>query len=154
MHARAHEVQEVLDSLGVRGAVRELPSSTRSAQEAAEAVGTTAAQIAKSLVFASGPDLILIIASGGNQVSTDKVGAHLGTELTRPDAKTVKKRTGFSIGGVPPVGHAEKPTTVVDEDLLAHSEVWAAAGTPNAVFPIAPDDLVRITRGQVLEVKA
>lgn len=153
MHAKAQYLQTVLDSLGVSSEVRELPASTRTAQDAAAATGTTVGQIAKSLVFLAGADLVLVIASGSNRVSMDKVSAQLGAELSQPDAKTVKNRTGYSVGGVPPIGHAEAPITLLDEEMLRYQEIWAAAGTPNAIFRITPHDLVRVTEGTIVDVK-
>jgi prolyl-tRNA editing enzyme YbaK/EbsC (Cys-tRNA(Pro) deacylase) len=153
MHAKALHVQETLSAMGVDAVVRELPDSTRTAQDAAAAIGTTVPQIAKSLIFTAGDDLVLVIASGSNRVSPEKIGGQIGRVPGKPDARTVKERTGFSIGGVPPVGHAERLVTLIDEDLLSHDEIWAAAGTPNAVFRIVPGDLVRITQGKVVDVK-
>lgn len=152
MHAKAQHVQQVLDSYGVKTEVRQLPSSTHSAEDAASSIGTTVPRIAKSLVFSAGDELVLVIASGGNRVSVEKVGKAINAELTQPDGKTVKKRTGYSIGGVPPVGHPEPMRTLVDEDLTGYSLIWAAAGTPNAVFSITPDELVRVTGGEVVEI--
>jgi prolyl-tRNA editing enzyme YbaK/EbsC (Cys-tRNA(Pro) deacylase) len=152
MHAKAVLVQRHLTDLGEPGEVRELPDSTRSAGEAAEAIGTTVAQIAKSLVFARGEEAVLVIASGTNQVDLAKVGALVGGEVARPDAKAVKRLTGFSVGGVPPLGYAEQPRTVLDRDLLAYDTVWAAAGTPHAVFPIAAERLAKVTGAIIADI--
>lgn len=154
MHAKVEQVQRTLQDAGVDAVVRELPDSTRSAQEAAAAVGAEVGQIAKSLVFLAEDDLVLVITSGANRVCPDKLRALLGTEPRRPDAATVKQRTGFSIGGVPPVGHTGAAATFLDQDLLEHSEVWAAAGTPNAVFAIDPRALGRIAAAMVADVAA
>ncbi|WP_370591121.1 YbaK/EbsC family protein [Saccharopolyspora montiporae] len=154
MHAKVERVQQALQHAGVDAVVRELPDSTRSAQDAAAAVGAEVAQIAKSLVFLAGDELVLVITSGANRVSPDKLQAVLGIAPQRPDAATVKQRTGFSIGGVPPIGHTGTAVTFLDQDLLDHAEVWAAAGTPNAVFAIDPRTLGRIAAAMVADVAA
>jgi prolyl-tRNA editing enzyme YbaK/EbsC (Cys-tRNA(Pro) deacylase) len=153
MHQKAQRVQSALTALGVASAVRELPDSTRTAAEAAAAIGTTVEQIAKSLVFVSAGRVILVIAAGPHRVSLTKVAAAHGSALEQPDAKTVKRLTGFSIGGVPPVGHDEQPVTYLDETLAGQDIIWAAAGTPNAVFPIRPADLIAITSAKVIDVR-
>ncbi|GAA4900041.1 YbaK/EbsC family protein [Streptomonospora salina] len=154
MHAKSQRVQDALIEHGEQGRVRELADSTRSAAEAAEALGTTVPRIAKSLVFLVGGEPLLVIASGTNRVDTGLLAKHLGTdaEITRPTAEAVKAATGFSIGGVPPLAHDRPLRTVVDADLLAFDAVWAAAGTPRSVFPIAPDRLVAITGGATAPV--
>ena len=153
--ASARRVQAALDGVGLGFEVREFSESTRSVAEAAAAIGCQVGQIAKSLVFrgrqSDGP--VLVIASGANRVDTAKLAAVIGEPVGRADADFVRARTGFSIGGVPPLGHLEAPVTVIDRDLLAFDEIWAAAGTPNAVFRLAPGDLVKITAGQVAEVR-
>jgi prolyl-tRNA editing enzyme YbaK/EbsC (Cys-tRNA(Pro) deacylase) len=153
MHPNAERVQAALRAHGCSGHVFELAASTRTSKEAAEAIGTTVAQIAKSLVFLVGADPVLVIASGINRVSLSKLADHLGTLALRPDADTVKRLTGFPIGGIPPVGHATPPRVLIDIDLIHHPEIWAAAGTPNAVFRTTPEELVRITGGEVVEVR-
>ncbi|HEX4964664.1 MAG TPA: YbaK/EbsC family protein [Thermoanaerobaculia bacterium] len=152
MHPNAERVQAELKARGATGEVVELAASTRTSQEAAEAIGTTVSQIAKSLVFLAGGVPVLVIASGSHRVSLPKLSAHLGAPAERPDADTVKRLTGFPIGGVAPIGHATPPRVVIDRDLLQYSEIWAAAGTPNAVFRTTPEELVRITGGEVVEV--
>ena len=153
MHPNAERVQAELRSLGAEGEVVELAASTRTSQEAAAAIGTTVAQIAKSLVFVNGEASVLVIASGVNRVSMEKLAAHLGSSAARPDADTVKRLTGFPIGGVAPVGHATLPRIVIDRDLFQYAEIWAAAGTPNAVFRTTPEELVRITGGEAVDVR-
>jgi prolyl-tRNA editing enzyme YbaK/EbsC (Cys-tRNA(Pro) deacylase) len=154
LSSSAQRVQDALDSFEVTLQVVELPTSTRSAVEAAQAVGCQVEQIAKSLVFktktSSRP--ILVIASGTNRVNEKRVGELLGEPIVKADADFVRQRTGFVIGGVPPVGHLEPLTTFVDEDLLLYETIWAAAGTPNAVFQLTPADLIRITYGSVMDV--
>ncbi len=132
--------------------VREFAASTATASDAAAAIGTTVGRIVKSLVFMAGEQPVLVLVSGSNRVDVEKVGRLLRKPITRPNADLVKTLTGFSIGGVPPVGHAQRLATLIDRDLLQYDEVWAAAGTPNAVFAIAPPDLVRITAGRVDDV--
>ena len=150
-HSTAARVQELL---GSQYTVLEFDQPTRSAAEAAEAIGCTIAQIAKSLVFA-GPDNepVLIVASGINQVDEKKVGALLGGAIGQADAAFVKKNTGFSIGGVPPLGHVKHPTILLDRDLERFTEIWAAAGTPNAVFKLTPVQLQSLTGGDYCEIK-
>ena len=145
-------MQEILRAAGVEAAVQELPQSTRTAPEAAAAVDADVAQIVKSLVFLAGDQLVLALVSGANRASVQRMAAVVGSELTQADARTVKELTGYAIGGVPPVGHPACTVVLVDRDLLRHDAVWAAAGTPRAVFPIAPDTLVRIAEGRVANI--
>lgn len=154
LSASAQKVQDALNHFGMRLQVVELPASTRSALEAAQAVGCQVNQIAKSLIFRSSLTgrPVLVIASGANRVNEKAVGEILGEPLGKADADFVRHRTGFAIGGVPPVGHAEPPVTFVDEDLMRFDEIWAAAGTPNAVFRLAPADLLKITGGRVIKI--
>jgi prolyl-tRNA editing enzyme YbaK/EbsC (Cys-tRNA(Pro) deacylase) len=151
----ARRVQAALSARGFDFSVREFPASTRTSAEAAAAIGCEVAQIAKSLVFrgrASGRP-VLVIASGANRVDEEAVAALLGEKIARADADFVRAKTGFAIGGVPPVGHDTAPVTLIDRDLLDLDEIWAAAGTPNAVFRLAPQDLVALTGGQVADIK-
>jgi len=153
MHPNAERVQNELKSRGAASEVIELAATTRTSQEAAAAIGTTVAQIAKSLVFLAGDMPILVIASGVNRVSLEKLASSLGCAAIRPDAETVRRLTGFPIGGVAPVGHTTRPRILIDRDLLQYDEIWAAAGTPNAVFRTTPEELVRITGGEVMDVR-
>src|SRR4051812_49140526 len=149
-------VQRVIDALRVAGIdaeIHEMSASTRTAEEAAAALGTTVPRIVKSLVFLADDVPILALVSGSNRLDTERLGAALGRSIARADAATVRSATGFAIGGVPPLGHAAPLDVVVDRDLLQFDQVWAAAGTPHAVFPIAPGALVRVTGGQVLDLK-
>jgi prolyl-tRNA editing enzyme YbaK/EbsC (Cys-tRNA(Pro) deacylase) len=125
---------------------REFPQGTRTAADAAAAIGCEVGAICKSLVFRVGGEPLLVIASGANRVDEGRFGAE------KADAAFVRDRTGFAIGGVPPFGHVHAIETIVDEDLLAYATVWAAAGTPSSVFPIAPADLVARTGGRVARV--
>lgn len=153
MHPNVQRVQDTLAFLGADATVQELAASTRTAAEAAAALGTTVAQIAKSLLFLAGAEPVLVIASGVNRVSPDKLARLLGSPITRPDAESVKRHTGFPIGGVAPVGHANPLRILIDEDLRQYPEIWAAAGTPNAVFRTSFGELERITGGQVADVR-
>jgi Cys-tRNA(Pro) deacylase len=131
----------------------EFEASTRTSEDAAAAIGCSVAEIAKSLVFrsASGKP-VLVIASGTNRVDEKKVRALLGEKIERADADFVRQATGYAIGGVPPLAHATEPIVLIDRDLEAFETIWAAAGTPNAVFRLTPADLVRLTRGQVADI--
>jgi len=155
LSASAQRVQDALTKLNLTLQVVELPGSTRSAAEAAEAIGCSVGQIAKSLIFKTrgSQKPVLVIASGVNRVDEKKIATGLGEKITKADADFVRQHTGFAIGGVPPVGHAEPIITFIDEDLLAFDEIWAAAGTPNAVFRLTGNDLIRATHGKVMEVK-
>lgn len=150
----ARRVQEALDQLGLVLQVVELPGSTRTAVDAAQAIGCTVAQIAKSLIFrAKETDRpVLVIASGVNRVNEKTIASLLGEKIGKADADFVRQRTGFVIGGVPPVGHIERVETFIDEDLLGYEGIWAAAGTPHAVFHLTPDDLVKATGGMVISI--
>ena len=155
LNASAQKVQDALDARGYTHCrVVEMPDSTRTAAEAAAAIGCTVAQIAKSLVFrgAESGDPVLVIASGTNRVDPQRLAALLGEPVEKPDADYVRERTGFVIGGVPPLGHSEPLRTFIDRDLLAFDDIWAAAGTPRAVFRLSPDDLVSMTGGEVAEI--
>ena len=141
-------VQDALRAAGLSNEVRELPDSTRSSAEAAAALGCSVAQIAKSVVFRSGSGRpVLVVASGANRVDERKVEALLGDRLLRADADYVRERTGFAIGGVAPLAQVRPMTTFIDASLRRFDVVWAAGGTPHCVFPIAPDDLVRVSGG-------
>ena len=152
LKASARRVQDYLTERGYRLQVRQLPDSTRSAKDAAAAIGCEVAQIAKSLVFkdADSDRPVLVIASGINRVSTDQIRQSLGLQLVQADGKFVKQRLGFAIGGVPPVAHTEPTQTLLDVELRQYPVIWAAAGTPNAVFELTPADLETMTAGQWL----
>ena len=152
----AKKVQDALKSAGIEAKVVELPDSTRTAVEAAQAIGTTVAQIVKSLVFRgqSSGKAILIEASGINRVNEKAVAAILGESIGKADADFVREQTGYAIGGIPPLGHAhEMGAVLIDEDLLQYQELWAAAGTPHAVFRLTPDELIKIAGGKVVSIK-
>ena len=151
--ATAPSALKVQAVLGPEFQVLEFETSTRTSEDAAAAVGCTVPEIAKSLIFrAADGRPVLVIASGANRVDEKKVRALLGQKIDRADADFVRTATGYAIGGVPPVGHATPPTVLIDRDLLRLTAVWAAGGTPNAVFRIAPADLVRLTQARVADV--
>lgn len=154
LSASAARVAAALEARGFAFPVRELDRSTRTAAEAAAAVGCTVDQIAKSVLFraARSGRPVLVIASGANRVDEAEVAAILGEELGRADADFVRRETGFVIGGVPPVGHERPIVTFIDEDLLTFDEVWAAAGTPFAVFRLPSAALAELTGGTVARV--
>ncbi len=140
--------------MGVSNTVREMPESTRSAAEAAAALGCDVAQIVKSLIFRSVADdeALLVMVSGADRVDESRLAGVVGGEVERASGRFVRDRTGYAIGGVPPICHTNAVTTYLDEHLLDHGVVWAAAGTPRAVFSVTPDDLVRITSAKVVAV--
>jgi prolyl-tRNA editing enzyme YbaK/EbsC (Cys-tRNA(Pro) deacylase) len=152
MHPNAERVQAALTACGCAGQVVELAASTRTAAEAAAALGTSIAQIAKSLVFMAGDEPVLVIASGANRASVAKLEQRLGRPVRRATADEVKVTTGFPIGGTPPIAHARPLRTLLDRDLDRLATLWAAAGTPHAVFQTAPDELRRLTGGEVLDL--
>jgi prolyl-tRNA editing enzyme YbaK/EbsC (Cys-tRNA(Pro) deacylase) len=150
----AQKVQDALSAQGFPYQVAESPTSTRTAAEAARLVGCQVAQIAKSLVFRTKPSgrPVLVITSGVNQVNEWRIGALLKEPLEKAPAAFVREHTGFAIGGVPPLGHAQPLETFIDQDLLKLQEIWAAAGTPNALFRLVPGDLVKMTGGRVVKI--
>jgi prolyl-tRNA editing enzyme YbaK/EbsC (Cys-tRNA(Pro) deacylase) len=149
----AAKVQDALAAAGFANQVVMVPASARTAAEAAAAVGCTVAQIAKSLVFrAASGRAVLVVASGAHRVDEGLVAAAVGESIGRADPEFVRAETGYAIGGVPPLGHARPPLALVDEALLAHAEVWAAAGHPRAVFKATPEELVRMTAGKVVRI--
>jgi prolyl-tRNA editing enzyme YbaK/EbsC (Cys-tRNA(Pro) deacylase) len=153
--ATAQRVQDALKALAVASQVVELPASTRSAAEAAQAIGCRVEQIAKSLVFRglSTNRPVLAMVSGANRVDEERLGELIAEDVAKADADYVRQRTGYAIGGVPPVGHVESLLCLIDEDLFQYDTIWAAAGTPRAVFRLTPVDLQRITGGRVVSVK-
>ena len=151
----AQRVQNALDKQGKTFQVIELPDSTRTAVDAARAVGCQLGQIVKSLVFKAKRSKrpVLVIASGSNRVDERKIEALIGEPLGKADADFVRSSTGFAIGGVPPVGHDPEMPVFIDNDLLQYDEVWAAAGTPHAVFRLDPQDLQSMTGGVLVDIK-
>jgi prolyl-tRNA editing enzyme YbaK/EbsC (Cys-tRNA(Pro) deacylase) len=152
--ATAPSALKVQAVLGDAYEVLEFDAGTRTAADAAGAIGCTVAEIAKSLVFRAKQSgrPVLVVASGDNRVDEKKVAALIGEKISRADADFVREMTGFAIGGVPPVGHAATPVTLIDEDLMKFTTIWAAAGTPNAVFQLKPAALAELTGGQIADV--
>jgi len=147
----AERVRGALAARGLKAEIRLFDAGTRTAADAASAIGCSVAQIAKSLVFRASPSdrAILVMASGVNRVDEAALAALLGEAIAKADAAFVRERTGFAIGGVAPVGHREPPVIFIDQALLSYPEIWAAAGTPNAVFRLTPAELVELTGGRV-----
>jgi prolyl-tRNA editing enzyme YbaK/EbsC (Cys-tRNA(Pro) deacylase) len=145
-------VRQALLVAGHEDTITEFPEGTRTAADAAAAIGCTVAQIAKSIVFRSGDGVVLVIASGVNRVSVAKVAAALGSQPKRADGDWVRAQTGFAIGGVAPLGHLAAPRILFDQDLLALDPIWAAAGSPSHVFRTDPASLLRITNATVADV--
>ena len=150
----AQRVQDALTARGMPGRVVEHTQPTRTAEEAAAAIGCSVAQICKSLIFRLEPGgaPLLVIASGANRVDERKLAALTGKKVERADPDFVRQHTGFAIGGVPPLGHPQPITAYVDAFLLKFDEVWAAAGSPNAVFPLTPAELLALTGGAATDV--
>ena len=150
----AQRVQNALRERFPHLTVQELSASTRTAADAAAAIGCDVAQIVKSLIFRTKHSgrAVLVIASGANRVDEKKLAAALGEKIGRADADFVRQATGYAIGGVPPVAHATPLITFIDRDLLQYPEIWAAAGTPHAIFRLTPDELLHLTGGNLMEL--
>jgi prolyl-tRNA editing enzyme YbaK/EbsC (Cys-tRNA(Pro) deacylase) len=153
MKPAARRVQEALAALGIDRKVIELPVSARTSQMAAEAVGVTVAQIVKSLIFTANGHPILVLASGANRVDEEKLERLAGGKIKKADAEIVRQATGYAIGGVPPVGHPAALPAFIDLDLLRFDLIYAAAGVPECVFPLTPEELLRATGGAAVDVK-
>ncbi|MDE3112649.1 MAG: YbaK/EbsC family protein [Chloroflexota bacterium] len=142
------------ETAGARIEIRRYPAGTHTAQDAAAAIGCDAAQIVKSLVFLAAGDPVVVLVSGSDRVDESKLAAVLGaSSVRRATANEARDASGFVVGGVPPFGHTTPLPVVVDSALLRHDEVWAAAGLPDAVFPISPADLVRLARATEADVR-
>jgi len=155
LSSKALKVQFALKTHGLSCQVLEMKETTRSAMDAAQAVGCQVGQIVKSLVFMGKKTKkpILVVASGANRVNIKRLGKILSEPIKMADPDFVRAKTGFAIGGVPPLGHSQPLEIFIDEDLLKFKEIWAAAGTPHALFKLSPHDLEKITDGQVISVK-
>jgi prolyl-tRNA editing enzyme YbaK/EbsC (Cys-tRNA(Pro) deacylase) len=151
----AQKVRQALQARGLTGEVVQMDETTRSAEDAARTVGCAVGQIVKSLIFEGRQSHrpILVVTSGVNRVNENTLGQHVSEPVKMAGANYVRESTGFAIGGVPPVGHRSQLNTFIDEDLLQYEEIWAAAGTPHAVFKLTPDQLKMITNGKVISVK-
>lgn len=143
----------LLDS-GHSETILEFPEGTKSAVDAANAVGCGVAQIVKSMIFRCGENAVLVLTSGANQVEVEKVSKLVGSEITSADGRWVREVTGFAIGGVAPIGHLSAPIVFIDEDLMGFDKVWAAAGSPMKVFSTTGQKLVEMTNGAVVNIKA
>jgi prolyl-tRNA editing enzyme YbaK/EbsC (Cys-tRNA(Pro) deacylase) len=154
LSASAQRVQVALAAHGVATVITEYDVPARTSAEAAAVLGCAVAQIAKSLVFraASGRP-VLVIASGANRVDEAKVAVCVGEAIGKADAAFVRQATGYAIGGIPPLAHAQSLVTLIDRELLQHDTIYAAGGTPHAMFPLSPADLVRVAGGDVADVK-
>ena len=151
----AQIVQDVIIQSGYNNQVIELPQSTRTAQEAADALNCKVAQIAKSIIFrlVESNEPVLVIASGVNRVNEQQIELLLNQKLGKADAEFVREYTGFVIGGVSPIGHKNTLLTFIDEDLFQYEEIWAAAGHPKAIFQLTPNELLEMTKGTVVNIK-
>ena len=151
----AQSVQDALSKKGMTAKVVELPASTRTAEDAAAAIGCQVAQIAKSLIFRTkrSNKPILVLASGINRVNEKIIASTVGEEIVKADADFTREVTGFAIGGIPPIGHKLQIETYIDEDLLKYKELWAAAGTPNAVFSLDSASIENLTGGKIISIK-
>lgn len=151
----AQTIQDVLLQKGLKLTVVELSESARTAVDAAQAIGCEVAQIVKSLVFKcqESHKPILVLASGINRVNEKGIAVEVGEKIVKADAAFTREVTGFAIGGIPPIGHTQVLETYIDEDLLQYTEIWAAAGTPHAVFCLKASDLVGLTHAKVISIK-
>ena len=154
LHPSAQRVQDTLRRLGFANEVVQLPQSARSAGDAAAAIGCAVGQIVKSLVFKTvdGARGVVVLTSGANRVDEAALAALVGAPMARADAAFVREHTGYAIGGVAPVGHVVQNAVYIDRDLFQYAVIWAAAGHPNAVFRLTPDELVRMTGGTLAAV--
>lgn len=154
VHPSTQKVVEAARQRGLTIEVRHFPEGTRTAQEAAQAVGASLGQIAKSMVFLADGRPVLVLTSGLNRVDAAKVAQHLGArQVRRASPDEVRSATGFAIGGLPPFGHSRSLAVLFDRDLLQFETVWAAGGTPNAVFPIEPGRLAEASAAVVADIK-
>lgn len=155
LSASARRVEAALRQRGIAAAVREIPAGTRTAAEAADAIGCRLEQIAKSIVFRTRDSdcAILVILRGTDRVDESRVAALVGEPVSRAKPDFVRERTGYVIGGVPPTGHTQPLASIVDDGLLEIQEIWAAAGTPNAVVRLTPEELLRAADGRVAQVR-
>jgi Cys-tRNA(Pro) deacylase len=147
------KLREAIERLGIEREIIDLAVDARTSQQAADALGVTVGQIAKSLIFTVDRRPVLVVASGANRVDESKLSELVGGRVRRADPETVKQATGYTIGGVAPFGHPSPLPVYIDSDLLQYDVVYAAAGVPECVFPLSPDELVRGTGGRVQDLK-
>ena len=154
LNPSVRKVEKALKAYGLECQVLSMKETTRSAKDAADSLGCRVEQIVKSLVFMTKKTKkpILVVASGANRVNTKKIRDFLSEPIKMANPDFVRAKTGFAVGGVPPLGHSNPLKTFIDEDLLKYPEIWAAAGTSNTMFKLSPDDLKKITQGQVISV--
>jgi Cys-tRNA(Pro) deacylase len=154
LNTSVRKVEKALKAHGLECQVLNMKETTRSAQDAANSLGCRVEQIVKSLVFMTQKTKkpILVLASGANRVNPKKIRNFLSEPIKMADPDFVRSKTGFTVGGVPPLGHSSSLETFIDEDLLKYPDIWAAAGSSNTMFKLSPDDLQKITRGQVISV--
>lgn len=156
LHPTAQKVAEAARKLNLDISIKEFEATTRTAEDAARAIGCTVAQIVKSLLFVVDDQPVMALVSGANRLDEKKLAVLRGVgkkKVKRADAETTRAATGFAIGGVPPFGHPTRLPTYVDEEFLRFEVIWAAAGTPNAVFAINPQALVQVTEGMLADLK-
>lgn len=155
LKSSAQHVQKALEKFGLELKVIEFPQSTRTSQEAADAIGCQVGQIAKTLIFKgrNSNKTVCVIASGINRVDEKKIAQLIGEPIDRADADFVREKTGYAIGGVAPVGFECEIQPLIDQDLMNYDELWAAAGTPHSVFKLTPNDLIRISGGRIADAK-
>lgn len=156
MHPTAQKVADAAAASGLNIAITEFAETTRTAEDAARAIGCTVGQIVKSLMFLVEQQPVMALVSGPNRLDDKKLAAACGVgknKIKRADADTVREATGFAIGGVPPFGHKSRLPVYIDRDFWQYEVIWAAAGTPNAVFAVVPDDLARVTGGKIIDLK-
>jgi prolyl-tRNA editing enzyme YbaK/EbsC (Cys-tRNA(Pro) deacylase) len=153
MSDSVERVREALRGAGHADTITMFPEGTRTAQDAANAVGCTVAQIVKSIVLRAGEQVVLVLTSGANRVDTAKISSAIGQPVKAADGRWVRDVTGFAIGGVAPVGHLGAPRVFIDADLMQLDPVWAAAGSPRHVFRTGATELARMTGGEIADVK-
>jgi len=155
LSSSAQKIQDLIKSLGFDYTVIEHTESTRTALEAAERAGCELGQIVKSLIFKGKESNkpILVLTSGANRVNEKLISGYAGEAIGKADADFARAVTGYAIGGVPPIGHIQKIETYLDEDFLQYETIWAAAGTPNAIFELKTSDLQKMTGGKITTVK-
>ena len=152
-HAAVARVRDALRAAALEDTITVMPEATHTAQAAADALGCSVGEIAKSIIFrAEDGRAVLVITSGRNRVDEKKVIAKIGQKIGKADAEFVRAQTGFVIGGVAPIAHATPPIALMDEDLLRHTAIWPAAGHPNSMFCISPPDLARVSSAEIIDV--